>query len=552
MASWRGWRLRTAPLPARYYLAITGNADESYTGNHNQKGRYRLKLSTSPLGTARLYGQVQLENQLTTLSLSALAELLAIPLEATFKADELLVSLNKGLHPQQLLFDEAKLESLLAQESIYRLSLTDLKPSISPSFLSLKEDSPQLRDFLARLYDLRQQPEFSSVCPNYLRFAQSTPNDPRFADQWHLQEAGFETAWDLSTGSSDVIIAILDSGITPNHPDLTCGRSAQGYDFIDNDTFPFDEGPQSQSSYHGTHVAGIAGACTDNALGVSGVDWQAKLAHLRVLGPYGALDSDIARAILWASGYQVSGLALNSNPADVINMSLGGFGESPILQEAVNMALAKGVNVVVAAGNFNSDARSFVPSGLRGVISVGALAREGDLASYSNYGPAISLMAAGGSRRGQIQDDILSTLALEDGRALKLDYGYFSGTSMASPQVAGTIALMKALKPDLDPPHVERYLSQSAQPLSGSRCQQLGCGAGALNPTAALSLVQTEAPIAAYLQAPSKIDLSSATSFSLSNLGDRATSFSLSSSHPQLSLTANKISLPQVKALRLS
>ncbi|WP_295913152.1 S8 family peptidase [uncultured Xanthomonas sp.] len=327
-----------------------------------------------------------------------------------------------------------------------------------------------------------------------------TPNDPRLGDQWAFgtTNAGINvrSAWDKASGDG-VVVAVIDTGIT-SHPDLNA-NVLQGYDFISDadsardgngrDSNPADEGdwaaagecysgsPASNSSWHGTHVAGTIAAITNNGTGVAGTAFKAKILPVRVLGKCGGYTSDIADAITWASGGTVSGVPTNQNPAEVINMSLGGSGTcSSTYQNAINGAVSRGTTVVVAAGNSSTNVSSSVPANCNNVIAVAATTSSRAKASYSNYGAGIDISAPG--------SNILSTL--NDGTTTpgNPSYASYNGTSMATPHVAGVVALMQSVAPTaLTPAQVESTIKNTAASFS---CSQ-GCGAGLLDANAAVT-----------------------------------------------------------------
>jgi serine protease len=338
------------------------------------------------------------------------------------------------------------------------------------------------------------------------------PNDPMFVQQWSLADpvGGIDApaAWDLATGDAAITVAVVDTGIAP-HPDLD-ERLLPGYDFIsdpdnardgdgrdpdstDNGDFrragdcadPFDE----PSSWHGTRVAGLIGASSDNGIGIAGVDWHARILPVRVLGKCGGTFDDILAGVLWASGARLPGIPVNRTPAKVINLSLGGDGAcDAALQEAIDDALAQGSMVVVAAGNSSADATSFAPASCSGVITVGATARNGDRASYSNFGARVDLSAPG----GDLTADGLIVSTGNDGATVPGNPGYerAAGTSFASPLVAGTLSLMLGRNPLLTPGRALGILQGTARPYPiGTSCQAGACGAGILD--AGLALAST-------------------------------------------------------------
>lgn len=329
-----------------------------------------------------------------------------------------------------------------------------------------------------------------------------TPNDARLEEQWGFGTSNasinVRPAWDKSTGSGTVV-AVIDTGIT-NHPDLNA-NILPGYDFISDasmardgggrDSNANDEGdwyaanecgagyPASSSSWHGTHVAGTVAAVTNNSTGVAGTAFNAKVVPVRVLGKCGGYTSDIADAIVWASGGPVSGVPANANPAEVINMSLGGTGScSTTYQTAINGAVGRGTTVVVAAGNAGSNVSTSVPANCANVIAVAATTSAGAKASFSNYGAGIDISAPGQA--------ILSTLNTGTTVPASATYASYNGTSMAAPHVAGVVALMQSVAPTpLSPAQVETILKNTARALPGA-CSG-GCGAGIVNADAAVT-----------------------------------------------------------------
>lgn len=346
-----------------------------------------------------------------------------------------------------------------------------------------------------------------SAEPDYIRrHTDTTPNDPRFSDQWHYRAptAGsfginLPAAWDLSTGSASVVVAVVDTGILFNHPDLQ-GRTVPGYDFISDAFMANDGGGRdadasdpgdwanaedgcgyiSGSSWHGSHVAGTIGAASNNATGVAGVNWQSKILPVRVLGKCGGYDSDIADGMRWAAGLSVAGVPANPNPAKVINLSLGGSGAcTSLYQNAINEITARGTVVVVAAGNSNADAANFTPANCNGVIAVAATNQDGGKASFSNYGSKVKVSAPGVQVLSTVNDGATSPTTYS--------YKYYQGTSMASPHVAGLVSLLFSVNPNLTPARVLEILQRTASAFpSGSSCTTALCGAGVINAAAAL------------------------------------------------------------------
>jgi serine protease len=353
-----------------------------------------------------------------------------------------------------------------------------------------------------------------------------TPNDPVFPQQWHYFEAAgginAPLAWDRARGAG-VVVAVIDTGARP-HADLAANL-VPGFDFIssaaragdgngrDNDAS--DEGDfsvagqcgagsrASNSSWHGTHVAGTVAAVTNNASGVAGVAFNAKVQPLRVLGKCGGATSDIIDAIVWASGGIVAGAPANPTPARVINMSLGGGGAcSRAEQAAINSARSRGTVVVVAAGNEAQNVANSSPANCNGVIAVAAVGRTGARASYSNFGAGVDIAAPGGDGRDGVISTVNAGRTTPAGDALAA----FQGTSMAAPHVAGVAALMLSVNNALTPDQIEAAIKASARPVpAGVSCNQ--CGAGVVDARAAVDAAAGNAPPPPPPPAPAPVNV---------------------------------------------
>ncbi|MEM1439610.1 MAG: S8 family peptidase, partial [Pseudomonadota bacterium] len=245
--------------------------------------------------------------------------------------------------------------------------------------------------------------------------------------------------------------------------------------------------PARSSSWHGTHVAGTVAAVTNNGTGVAGVAYGAKIVPLRALGRCGGYTSDIADSIIWASGGSVAGTPANANPADVINMSLGGGGAcSTTTQSAINTARANGSTIVVAAGNSNTNASSANPANCNGVITVASTDRNGARAYYSNFGSVVDVAAPGGDVTTGSSNGVLSTLNSGSSGPGADNYAYYQGTSMAAPHVAGLAALLKAVDGSLTPDQIESTIKATARSFPGT-CNQ--CGTGIADAAAAVASI---------------------------------------------------------------
>jgi len=358
--------------------------------------------------------------------------------------------------------------------------------------------------FLARL---RADPRVEYAEVDTRMAARFVPDDPFYATQWHYHEAtagiGLEGAWGLADGSGQVV-AVLDTGITA-HSDLA-GNVIAGYDFITSpfvandgdgrDADPSDPGDwvaanecltgngARDSSWHGTHVAGTVAAVTNNAKGVAGVAFGAKVEPVRVLGKCGGAASDIADAIVWASGGLVFDAGINPAPADVINLSLGGAGAcGASTQAAIDVAVANGAVVVVSAGNSNADAANTTPANCNHVLTVAALGRTGARASYSNFGAVVDIAAPGGDGG----NSVWSTFNAGTTGPGAESYAGFNGTSMAAPHVAGVAALIgDAADGTLDPAETMLLIEATARPIPVA-CAQ-GCDAGLIDAASAVAM----------------------------------------------------------------
>jgi serine protease len=374
--------------------------------------------------------------------------------------------------------------------------------------MSVDEARTLAADLMAR------DPDVEYAEPDRIMLPLFVPNDPMYTQQWDLYEAkagmNVPAAWDKSTGAG-INVAVIDTGYRP-HVDLQ-GQILPGYDFITSATIAADgNGRDSDasdpgdntyagqcgtgipaqdeaSSWHGTHVAGTIAAKANNGVGVAGIAYGAKIVPARVLGKCGGYTSDIADAIVWASGGTVTGVPVNANKARVLNLSLGGSGTcDTTTQNAINSARSRGAVVVVAAGNSNANAANSNPANCAGVIAVAAVGRTGGKASYSNYGSVVDVAAPGGDSGA----GILSTWNAGTSTPAGDNYGYMMGTSMATPHVAAVAALMLSKNPNLTPDEVEARLKSSARAFPAA-CS--GCGAGIVDAAAAVNAAAATATV---------------------------------------------------------
>ena len=351
---------------------------------------------------------------------------------------------------------------------------------------------------------------------------QQAVNDPFYAQQWHYaaSDAGpdlgidVEAGWGRATGTG-VVVSVIDTGVLP-HVDLAAGI-LPGYDFVSDPYIANDGGGRDadasdpgdwfaangcgpgsgprNSSWHGTHVAGTVAAVTDNATGVAGVARDARILPVRVLGRCGGSNFDIYDAIRWSAGLAVPGAPANANPAQVLNLSLGGSGTCTAgFQDAIDDAVGQGATVVVAAGNSDADAANFAPASCDDVISVAGTSRTGARAFFgrpgagSNFGAVVDIAAPGGETFATSADGILSTLNTGATTPQADTYVFYQGTSMAAPHVAGVAALVHQADPGIAPAAVLARLQSTAQPfpsVPSRQCTTATCGAGIVDAGAA-------------------------------------------------------------------
>ena len=324
---------------------------------------------------------------------------------------------------------------------------------------------------------LGRQAGVTSAEPNYWRQPLAVPNDTLYAEQWHYPQIQLPDAWDITTGSADVTVAVIDTGILSSHPDFA-GQLVRGADLISDsvnagdgdgvDTDPEDVGDQElgdgSSSFHGTHVAGTVAAATNNDTGVAGVAWNSRIMPVRALGRFGGSTFDLIQSIRFAAGLSNATGTLPARAADVINMSLGGGAYSQSEADAVAAARDAGVIVVAAAGNSGTNRLEY-PASYDGVVSVSATNQTNALTGYSNYGAMIDIAAPGGDMGEDADSDgfpdgVLSAIGNDRDRTVTYGYRRYEGTSMAAPHVAGVAALMKSVYTELTPSQFDQVLIQ--------------------------------------------------------------------------------------------
>ncbi|MBC7242144.1 MAG: peptidase S8 [Anaerolineae bacterium] len=280
------------------------------------------------------------------------------------------------------------------------------------------------------------------AAPNYYAYAAGIPNDPYWSLQWNMTLINAPAGWDIITGSATITIAVLDTGVDLDHPDLA-GRLAAGWDYVNSDPYPDDD------NGHGTHVAGIIGALTNNSIGVAGVDWQARLMPIKVLNASG----------VGTYFNIIDGIRYAANVAKVINLSLVGWEDYQGLHDAVIYAANRGCLVVTAAGNCGDGGAGCpgvnpvaYPAAYDETLAVAAVTRQEGRAAYSEYHPYIDLAAPG----GDAGSPVWSTMPNDS-------YGARSGTSMAAAHVSGLAGLLWALNPSFSATQVQQVMQDSAR-----------------------------------------------------------------------------------------
>ena len=389
---------------------------------------------------------------------------------------------------------EQKQLKLHRRLSEYKELLTTAEPQ---SIEQLKAKAKSLND--------EAYVQYASV--EYRRYTFRQPNDPLYrgaqapGDQAYLYEGQYSMnapgAWDISVGSSSSVIAIVDTGILAEHPEIKDRSIPElGYDFVSADspqvftsandgdgrdsdpTDPGDPCRGSASSWHGTEVASAAAANSNNGEGFSGIDWNAQLLHARALGTCGGNDADIIDAIRWSVGLPVEGAPNNPNPANVVNLSLGGPTEcTTAWQDVIDELATLNVVFVMAAGNENTNALRSAPANCANVITVGSSTPGGLVdVGFSNYGLKVTIATAGRN----------IVVASNQGSASADPDGYYhtteTGTSLSAALVSGAISLMHSIDPDLGPSEVRALLHETATDFaSGNNCDTYYCGGGILN-----------------------------------------------------------------------
>jgi len=324
------------------------------------------------------------------------------------------------------------------------------RPGFKPIFFKILE-LPATADPAAVIVSLSARPDVEYAEPDGIGSAgEIPPNDPDATSQWHHGIIRTRTAWEITRGSSEVTLAVLDSGINASLPDFS-DRLIAGYDFVNDDSDPNDE------SGHGSAVASVAAGTGNNGQDTAGIDWNCRIMPLKVLNA-----DNLGYYSFWVSAIDYA----VANGADVINLSAGGLTTSAALTNAIDSAISQGVIFVTITHN-DGDAIRY-PGNLPQCITVGATRKNDVRSSFSNYGPEIDLVAPGGVGSG---GNLSTNLALTD---VSGDLAGYYGTSFSAPQVAGTACLIRALRPTIEQAEMEAILCASALDLIGSATDTAG------------------------------------------------------------------------------
>ena len=486
------------------------------------------------------------------------------PHRASPASDRLIVKWKSGT---QLSSGQQKIDRLATRA---RAKMNDTQ-SLAPQMQVVQlERRLSLRELTAVAASMEADPDIEFAVPDYRRYPHALPNDSLISAQWYLLSTEVaalraESAWDITTGSAGTIVAVLDTGVRFDHPDLLPasegGKLLPGYDFVSGEStssfvgandgdgrdpdpsdpgdwvddadiakIGFEECEVANSSWHGTRVAGVIAAQTNNGIGMAGAAWNAWILPVRVMGKCGGRDSDIIAAMRWAAGLSVPGVPDNPYPAKIINLSLGSEGTcTAAYQSVVSELAARGVLIVASAGNEGGPANA--PANCGGVLGVAGVRQIGTKVGFSNLGSGVSIAAPGGNcvTIGGGQPCLFSIVTATNlGDRAPASSGYTDefnfnvGTSFSAPMVAGTAALMHAVNGRLGSEHLIQRLRASATPFPENPntevpncrvpagpddiqaiecyCTTETCGAGLLNANGAV--VHAQRPIAS-VQVPS-------------------------------------------------
>jgi subtilisin family serine protease len=393
------------------------------------------------------------------------------------QVDQTTDSLNHSPHIMTIHHNEQDKSHAIKQEATVKFKinpkdteLAKIKKDIDgkvkkhwDSYSIFKSNSKSTEE-LIKYFSSRSDVEFAE--PNFLLLPNRLPNDPLYKKyQWNLPIIQADRAWDISQGQPGVIVAIVDTGVDMTHEEFK-NKLVPGYNVLMDNDRPMDD------NGHGTHVAGIISANTNNTVGVAGISWNNRIMPVKAIGAEGTGSSfDIAKGVKWATDHG----------ARVINMSVGNYHPSAVLEDAIRYAYSKGVVLVAASGNDNTDQPSY-PASYPEVLSIAAVDDQQNRATFSNYGNDVDVSAPG--------VEIASTYIYNE-------YAALSGTSMACPHVAGLAGLVLSVNPNLTNTDVMSIIQQSATDL-GAPGKDPYYGSGLINVNNALQMAaakgKTESP----------------------------------------------------------
>lgn len=458
--------------PGSYVLTVRGQTQD--LSSSTQLGLSISDRDEGAAGSARVQGRVRTANAEISVRAASQADVVSQNLgtlstapKPAFVPGQVLVQYRTGgLSTQSAQMTQMK----AALRKRYGLNLLEAGAGQQPDLLGV----PETQSVREVTETLQRDPNVLYAEPNYYLYTAALPNDPNIGEQWALGAAGVPVAWEGTGEGDEVVVAVLDSGFDLTHEDLR-DRFLTGYDFcalasgscVDAPSDP-DPSYGDRANAHGTLVAGVIGAAGDNGRGVAGVAYDhVKLLPVKIFNDVGggATAQSFIQGIRWAVGHSVSGVPVNRNPAQVINISLGGDFSSNIMQSAIDEARGRGALVLAATGN-GGKGRILSPAAAAGVIGVGSINRDFTRSCFSNYGSGASngpgevdIVAPGGEAASgscnRESDGLLSTAP--QGR-----YERAIGTSFATPMVAGAAALILSQEPSLSVEELETRLLDGA------------------------------------------------------------------------------------------
>lgn len=430
------------------------NFSKTINVDGNKLVNAELVLST---GSASVSGDISLYNKTGYISTSSTTtKKSTMTLNTTenkkYKKGEVIVKYKESLSTQSI-------QNVQSKQNLQRMNALN---SSKGKMVKYKIPDNKNVEEVVEHYDNLEEVEWAE--PNYIAYILAIPSDTDYNEQWGFINLNMEAAWDEKRDSDSVTVAVLDTGIIPEHPDLENNLSDEGADFVGGtqtddpsnynitDKDPTDKTPYENGGSHGTHVSGIIGAVSNNDLGVAGTNWSTNILPIRVLDTDGSGSYwDIAEGMYYSV----------DKGAEIINLSLGATTDSDTLHTAIQDAYNSGAVLIAAAGNSGDNSVIF-PAAYDETIAVGATDKNNSLTDYSNYGPKLDLVAPGGGDTYSIY----STWGYYDGSSTVSGYAYMKGTSMATPYVSGVAALL--LADGVNPRDIRKRLTSTTVDLGPS------------------------------------------------------------------------------------